>query len=86
MHEMDSEERIETLHLLKTVAQKIIIADYIVPFPKDLSGLPAKTIEFLTGENHFTNYRKFVKSGRLPAPVKATVLLELVINFTASSI
>ncbi|GBD90656.1 cypemycin methyltransferase [bacterium BMS3Abin04] len=65
LHEMDPEERIRTLRLLKTAAQMIIIADYIVPVPKDLSGLSAKTIEFLAGKNHFTNYRNFVKNGGL---------------------
>lgn len=65
LHEMDPEERIRTLRLLKTAAQMIIIADYIVPVPKDLSGLSAKTIKFLAGKNHFTNYRNFVKNGGL---------------------
>lgn len=65
LHEMDPEERIETLRMLKTVTQKIIIADYKVPVPKDLSGISAKIIEFLAGKNHFTNYRNFVKNGGL---------------------
>jgi len=71
---MDPEERIKTLRLLKIIVQKIIIANYIVHIPEDLSELSAKTIKFMDGGNHFTNYRKFFKSGELPAPLKTVVL------------
>lgn len=63
IHEVPEKERIKILNSLKSVAKKIIIGDYLVPAPKSLMTKLNYIVEFLAGNEHFTNYKNYVKNG-----------------------
>lgn len=61
IHEMDYDERIKILNDLKTISNKIIIADYFVPQPINKRGISNRIAEFLAGKDHFNNFLNFNK-------------------------
>lgn len=63
IHEVPEMERIKILNGLKSVANKIIIGDYLVPAPKGLMNKFNFLVEFFAGNDHFTNYKNYVKNG-----------------------
>jgi SAM-dependent methyltransferase len=63
IHEVNEEERINLLKEISFVADKIIIADYLVPKPDGIGGFLSETIEFLAGREHYRNYKSYIANG-----------------------
>ena len=63
IHEIDENERIKVLPHMKTIADKIIIGDYIAPTPNSFWGMMNVVVEFLAGRNHYNNFKNYVKNG-----------------------
>jgi ubiquinone/menaquinone biosynthesis C-methylase UbiE len=63
IHEVNEEERINLLSEIIRVADKIIIADYLVPQPKGFRRYLSEIIEFIAGTEHYRNYKSFVANG-----------------------
>ena len=52
----------EILHQAIASARYVIIADYSVPVPGNLSGLLSRSIEGIAGAEHFNAYKSYVKA------------------------
>lgn len=65
IHEIPENERIKVLTDIKSVADKIIIGDYIVPTPKSLMGILNIIVEYFAGKEHYANFKSYVKNGGL---------------------
>lgn len=65
IHEIDKGKRNEILNLLSANAHEIIIVDYLVPHPKNFTGLLNRVVEFLAGRNHNRNFKTYVRCGGL---------------------
>ncbi len=63
IHEVDEEERISLLAELASVADKIIIGDYLVPRPRVLGSIFTEIIEFIAGAEHYRNFKSYVSNG-----------------------
>jgi len=63
IHEVNEKERINLLTQTATVADKIIIGDYIVPRPKGMGSLVNELIEFIAGADHYRNFKSYVAMG-----------------------
>jgi demethylmenaquinone methyltransferase/2-methoxy-6-polyprenyl-1,4-benzoquinol methylase len=63
IHEMDKNERIKVLLHVKSIANQIIIGDYITPTPNTFWGKVNFVVEFLAGKDHFNNFKNYVKNG-----------------------
>lgn len=65
IHEVNEEERVKLLTDISKVADKIIIGDYLVPKPKGFWSILNEVIEFAAGNDHFRNYKNYVRNGGL---------------------
>ena len=65
LHEMPARDRIKVLSEVKTITNKIIIADFDVPRPRNPAMLGTYLVEYLAGRDHFKNYKSFIASGGL---------------------
>jgi len=65
LHEIDISLRAKLLNELKKIAGHIIIADYLIPQPKNKRGLLNYAAEFLAGPDHFKNFLSFKKNDGL---------------------
>ena len=63
IHEVNEEERINLLHEIAQVADKIIIGDYFVPKPGGFDGYFSEAIEFIAGAEHYRNYKSYMANG-----------------------
>jgi len=63
IHEVNEEERINLLKEIATVADKIIIGDYLVPRPKGFGSFLSEVIEFIAGAEHYRNFKSYVAKG-----------------------
>jgi SAM-dependent methyltransferase len=63
IHEVNEEERLDILIEISSVADKIIIGDYLVPRPKGFGGFLSELIEFIAGKEHYRNYKSYVANG-----------------------
>ena len=63
IHEVNEEERIILLKEIASVADKIIIGDYLVPRPKGLLSYLTEVIEFIAGAEHYRNFKSYVANG-----------------------
>ncbi len=63
LHEMSIDERMKAINEMKAIAQKLIIADFIAPQPKDFWGIINTVSELLGGIDHFRNYWSFITQG-----------------------
>ena len=61
IHEMPYEARLAALKAMREISNEIIIGDYFIPQPKNKRGYSNRIAEFLAGQDHFNNYRNFVK-------------------------
>ena len=50
---------------MKRVAQQIIILDYAVPLPQNITGWGSRLAEFFAGREHHRNFRQFYRLGGL---------------------
>lgn len=53
------------LNEMKRVANKIIIVDYAVPLPKNVTGFGSRVAEFFAGREHYRNFKHYNKLGGL---------------------
>ena len=74
IHEMPESERIKVLTDIKSVADKIIIGDYIVPTPKNLMGILNIIVEYFAGKEHYKNFKSYVKNGGIKYLIKKSNL------------
>ncbi|MBW6536142.1 MAG: class I SAM-dependent methyltransferase [Mariniphaga sp.] len=50
---------------MKRVAHQIIIVDYAVPLPQNITGWGSRVAEFFAGREHHQNFRHFYRAGGL---------------------
>lgn len=74
IHEVDEEERIILLNDIASVADKIIIGDYLFPKPGGIGSIFTEIIEFIAGRGHYKNYKNFMANGGLNYLVQKTGL------------
>ena len=63
IHEVDEEDRIDLLTELASVADKIIVGDYLVPRLKGFGSFLSEVIEFIAGAEHYRNFKSYVANG-----------------------
>jgi SAM-dependent methyltransferase len=68
LHEMDSSKRLPVLKEMQRLAPHLILVDYRVPPPANLSVSGCRLIERLAGPRHFRNYMSFINGGGLLSP------------------
>jgi hypothetical protein len=64
-HQFPPENFAAILGEMKRVAQQIIIVDYAVPLPQNITGWGSRVAEFFAGREHHRNFRKFYRLGGL---------------------
>ncbi|MBK7230148.1 MAG: class I SAM-dependent methyltransferase [Ignavibacteriales bacterium] len=74
IHEVNPEDRITLLIEVAQIADKIIIGDYLVPTNKGFWGMLNQVVEFAAGNEHYTNFKDFVKNDGLTGLTKAAKL------------
>ena len=80
IHEVNADERISLLKDIASVADKIIIGDYLVPRPNNFKGKLTNLIEFVAGKNHYRNFKNYVAHGGiayLAHKAELTILSEI---------
>lgn len=65
IHEVNEEDRIKLLKDISRVADKIIVGDYLVPKPGGVWSLVNEVVEFAAGNEHYRNYKNYVRNGGL---------------------
>ena len=65
LHQFPPENYMAILGEMKRVAQQIIIVDYAVPLPQNITGWGSRVAEFFAGREHHQNFRQFYRSGGL---------------------
>lgn len=75
IHEVDESGRIKLLNDIASVAEKVIIGDYLVPQKRGIWFLINELVEFIAGEEHYRNYKNFIKNGGIPGLVQKTELV-----------
>jgi ubiquinone/menaquinone biosynthesis C-methylase UbiE len=65
LHQFPPENYPGILGEMKRVSQQIIIVDYAVPLPKNITGWGSQVAEFFAGREHHRNFRKFYRLGGL---------------------
>jgi len=65
LHQFPPENYKSILGEMNRVAQQIIIVDYAVPLPKNITGWGSRVAEFFAGREHHRNFRQFYRLGGL---------------------
>jgi pimeloyl-ACP methyl ester carboxylesterase/SAM-dependent methyltransferase len=65
LHEMPQTGRRAVLGELARVAGRIVIVDYAVPQPRNVSGVRNRVVELAAGPDHFGAFRDYVRLGGL---------------------
>ena len=65
IHEVNPSERIALLKEMSQIADKIIIGDYLVPVKRGFWSLLNEVVEFLAGNEHYSNFKHFVANNGL---------------------
>ena len=63
IHEVNPEERIPLLKDILSVADSLIIGEYLVPRQQGLFNILNEVVEFAAGEEHYRNFKSFVATG-----------------------
>lgn len=63
IHEVNQDERVDLLKNAASVADRIIIGDYLVPRPEGFAGFLSEAIEFIAGTEHYRNYKSYMSDG-----------------------
>ncbi len=66
LHEMPASLRPQVIREMVRVAKNVILADYVVPQPRNSSGFSTFPVEFVAGPSHFKGFLSFYKNGGLP--------------------
>jgi ubiquinone/menaquinone biosynthesis C-methylase UbiE len=64
-HQFPPENFAAILSEMKRVAQQIVIVDYAVPLPQNITGWGSRVAEFFAGREHYRNFRKYYRLGGL---------------------
>lgn len=75
IHSIDNDLGEKLIRKASQFADKIIIADYIVPQPKNYISVIVKTIEWLAGKEHYKNFSFFKKQQGLKHFAKQSSLI-----------
>ena len=70
IHEIEKEDRDVLLFALATVAEKIVMVDYLVPQPRNYCGVLNELVEYGAGTEHYRNFKTFVKGNGLPGLIE----------------
>jgi len=65
IHEVNPSDRIALLKEMSQIADKIIIGDYLVPVKRGFWSLLNEVVEFLAGNEHYSNFKHFVANNGL---------------------
>jgi SAM-dependent methyltransferase len=65
MHEMDANQRLQAVLEMRRLARMLILVDYRVVPPKNLTGILFRVAERLAGRRHYQNFLSFLKQGGL---------------------
>ncbi len=63
IHEIDENKRRDILINLSMIADKIILADYLYPRPKNIWSLINEVVEFAAGFGHYSNFKNYMAGG-----------------------
>ncbi|MDT3696351.1 MAG: class I SAM-dependent methyltransferase [Ignavibacterium sp.] len=65
IHEVNPEERINLLKEMSSIADKIIIGDYLVPVKKGFWSVLNELVECFAGREHYRNFKDFAANNGL---------------------
>lgn len=65
LHEIFEMYRIPIIQNLKGFVNNIIISDYLVPVPKNFWGILTQAVEYFAGNEHYKNFKDYVRLGGL---------------------
>ncbi len=65
IHEMDEQMRVGLLRSAAAAADRIIMADYMVPRPSGLRTIFDEAVEFFAGRENYRSFRSYVDTGGL---------------------
>ena len=87
LHEVPAPERTTLLLELSTIADRIIIGDYLVPVPSGGWSVLNELVEYAAGMDHYTNFKSFVANGGIRSLAEKIhfEVLEEVRNFPYTS-
>ncbi len=74
LHEIREEERDVLLWALSSVADKIVVVDYLVPQPGNYRGLVNHLVEYAAGREHYRNFKSFVRGDGIAGLLKKVPL------------
>lgn len=78
IHEVNPDERVQLLNDMAQIADKIIIGDYLTPSKKGFWNFLNEVVEFLAGNEHYSNYKHFIANNGLQSLVNKAGLKVLV--------
>jgi SAM-dependent methyltransferase len=81
LHEVAAEERATLLRDLATVADTVIIGDYLVPVPGGFWSVLNEVVERVAGRDHYRNFTSYVARGGIAGEI-ATTDLRILQEFT----
>jgi SAM-dependent methyltransferase len=81
LHEVAAEERAALLKDLGTVADTVIIGDYLVPVPGGFWSVLNEVVERVAGRDHYRNFTSYVARGGIAGEI-ATTDLRILQEFT----
>ena len=67
LHELNDELRKQILKEMQRISTHMILVDYSVPLPKNISGWGCRHIEMLAGGAHYAGFKNYEERGGLPA-------------------
>jgi SAM-dependent methyltransferase len=83
IHEVNPDERINLLKEMASIADKIIIGDYLVPVNKGFWSVINEIVEFFAGSEHYNNFKDFVANrGLIGLANKANLKVHTELNNT----
>ena len=65
MHQMDADQRLQAVLEMRRLARMLILIDYRVVPPKNLTGILCRLAERLAGRRHYHNFLSYLKEGGL---------------------
>ncbi len=69
IHEVNPDERVQLLNDMAQIADKIIIGDYLASSKKGFWNFLNEVVEFLAGNEHYSNYKHFIANNGLQSLV-----------------
>jgi ubiquinone/menaquinone biosynthesis C-methylase UbiE len=70
LHGMSHDTRQKVLETCCKLAEKIVLVDYVAPFPENMIGRAQNIIEALEGKDTYPNFREWQRSGGIDAFVR----------------